>query len=473
MFPELQNLATISAERLLNSAAEALVLAGLVWLLMRLIPRQNSGTRFSIWFGSLLAIVALPFFSGMSSVTSYLRVLPSSSRGPIFISSSWALWIFAAWAVGAGLSGVRLGVGLWRMRHYRRACSEVDAAKFDPGIASIIQQFGARRRVKLLTSDSAAVPSAIGFFRPAIVFPAWLLPKLSTEEIKLVLLHELAHLRRWDDWTNLAQKIVRSAFFFHPVVWWIEHRLTLEREMACDDMVLAQTASPRAYASSLISFAEKLQGGRALALAQTLLGRIDQMPPRLRQILDANRPQNTRWGRPVVALSCGVLVVLVGAASFAPRIIAFRPEPENQRAQLTQMAQRISSIARQSENAAMVNAGMINAAMVDEAPAASHPRPALRPRVTPAAALQRRVMPLHLNTKPQQQNVAMQATAVAQPPLIEETIERTMVEETIVIVRTTQFDASGHQTWTLCVWKVGGNRPTMQQWQSAIFVGSI
>ena len=74
----------------------------------------------------------------------------------------------------------------------------------------------------------------------------------------MILLHENAHLRRWDQWTNLAQKIVTALFFFHPAVWWIENRLTLEREMACDDIVLAQTASPRDYASFLISFAEKI-----------------------------------------------------------------------------------------------------------------------------------------------------------------------------------------------------------------------
>src|SRR5208282_4759507 len=105
----------------------------------------------------------------------------------------------------------------------------------------------------------------------------WLLPQLSAEEIRIILLHEFAHLRRWDDWTNLVQKIVKAIFFFHPAVWWIENRLTIEREMACDDAVVAQTSSPRAYASSLISFAEKLHSARTLALAQFLVSRMRQM----------------------------------------------------------------------------------------------------------------------------------------------------------------------------------------------------
>ncbi len=258
--PDLQSLAQVFTGRLLNTAAEGIVLVGLVWVLLRLIGRQNSGTRFVIWFSALLAIVTLPFLPGSGFGAAHSQTLPRANlHGGIILSISWASYLFAAWCVGAGLLLLRLGVGLWRVRQIRRKCSEVDLASLDPAIAGILRDFESLRQVKLCVSSGVAVPAAIGFFRPAIVFPAWLFAHLSPEEIKVILLHELAHFRRWDDWTNLAQKVVKAVFFFHPAVWWIESRLTLEREMACDDMVLAQTASPRAYASSLISFAEKLQ----------------------------------------------------------------------------------------------------------------------------------------------------------------------------------------------------------------------
>jgi len=83
------------------------------------------------------------------------------------------------------------------------------------------------------------------------------LRELSPEELRVVLLHEFAHLRRWDDWTNLLQKLVRTIFFFHPAVWWIERRLSLEREMACDEAVLAETENPQAYAECLVSLQRK------------------------------------------------------------------------------------------------------------------------------------------------------------------------------------------------------------------------
>ena len=103
--------------------------------------------------------------------------------------------------------------------------------------------------MKFLVSDDVRVPTALGFFRPAVVLPSWTLRDLSPDELKVIVLHELAHLRRWDDWTNLAQKFVKAIFFFHPAVWWIDSRLALEREIACDDMVLEQTANARTLCS--------------------------------------------------------------------------------------------------------------------------------------------------------------------------------------------------------------------------------
>ena len=93
--------------------------------------------------------------------------------------------------------------------------------------------------------------------KPVVVVPGWVMQELSADELNQILLHELAHLRRWDDWTNLAQKVVKALFFFHPAVWWIEKRVSLEREMACDDAVIAETASPRAYAECLTHLAER------------------------------------------------------------------------------------------------------------------------------------------------------------------------------------------------------------------------
>ncbi len=146
---------------------------------------------------------------------------------------------------------------------------------------------------------------------------------LSVAELNAILLHELAHLRRWDDWTNFVQKILAAVFFFHPAVWWIEKKLALEREMACDDLVLAKTASPRAYAECLVSLAEKSLLRRGLSLAQAAVDRMRHISLRVSQILDVSRPSATQVWKPAPVLLAAASVVCLMALSYTPRLVSF------------------------------------------------------------------------------------------------------------------------------------------------------
>ena len=112
--------------------------------------------------------------------------------------------------------------------------------------------------------------------------------------------------------------------FFHPAVWWIEKKLALEREMACDDLVLASTTSPRAYAECLVSLAEKSFLRRGLALAQAAVDRLRHVSLRVAQILDVHRPRATRVWRPAPVLVGGVsLVCLLGLSQAPTRLVSF------------------------------------------------------------------------------------------------------------------------------------------------------
>jgi hypothetical protein len=278
------------------------------------------------------------------------------------------------------------------------------------------------------------------------------LRQLSAEEIKVILLHELAHLRRRDDWTNLAQKIVKAVFFFHPAVWWIESRLTLEREMACDDSVLAQTASPRAYASSLISFAEKLQNARGLALAQSLVSRVCQMSLRVAHILDARRSNHEGVWAPVVGVGAGLLALVLGAAPYAPRIVAFQSQSS-----LRQTQQIQPSIAQAAKSE-------VPAGEADVANRRAVPANVVKPRVIRASFHPRTVIvPRQTKETMPRQPLMMSAAAQEQSP----------VQGTFFILQTVRYDASGSGVWTLSVWKVGGQNQAEKQWESAIVLSVI
>jgi bla regulator protein blaR1 len=322
-------LAQISMERLLNSLAEGVAIAVFAWVLLRLVGRKNSGTRFVVWFCALVAIAVSPFVWFGSSADA-----ASGSNAAVIIPGSWSLYLFGAWALLAMIGLARVVAGLWHLHAVRKSCVEVDGSALDGSVAATLSEFRVVRSVQLLSSDELRVPTAIGFFRPAVIVPAWALRELSAAELNAVILHELAHLRRWDDWTNLAQKVLRAVFFFHPAVWWVENRLSLEREMACDDLVLAHTANPRAYAECLVSLAEKNLLQRGIALAQAAVGRMRQTSLRVLQILDVRRPQGVKVWQPAPWVVAGFSVVCLASAAHAPKLVAFGEPAVNNVAQI-------------------------------------------------------------------------------------------------------------------------------------------
>ena len=312
-------------EWMFYSLVEGVVLAMFVALLLRLIPRQNAGTRFALWFSVLLAMIVLPFAGGSARTAMAMSSQKGIAGGNLItIPFSWVIIIFAVWALLAGLALARLVAGLYHIGRLRRGSTPIDPAVLGPEIQKIMAGFP--RPVSLRLSTAVQVPAAIGFSQPAIVLPHWFVEEISVAELKQVLLHELTHLRRHDDWTNLAQKVVKALLFFNPPVLWIEHRLSLEREMACDEAVLAQAVGPREYASCLRHVAEKSFLRRQLALAQSMVNRMRQLSLRVTRILDADRPRSTRLWKPAVPLVI-VAASLCGVSAWnAPAIVGFKSD---------------------------------------------------------------------------------------------------------------------------------------------------
>ncbi|MDY7095544.1 MAG: M56 family metallopeptidase [Acidobacteriota bacterium] len=109
----------------------------------------------------------------------------------------------------------------------------------------------ASRRVELVLSDQVSEPGAWGVLRPRVVLPASMAGHLSREELEAVLLHELIHIRRWDNLIARSLMLLRCLLWFHPLVWWLDRRCLVERELACDQRVVALTGSPQAYLRGL------------------------------------------------------------------------------------------------------------------------------------------------------------------------------------------------------------------------------
>lgn len=320
----LNAIAQASTVQIVDCLVEGTLVAIFTGSILRLIRRQSSVARFAVWFSALMAIAVLPFFANSLGTHGPPSPLAIAARPALTLPGTWALYLFGAWVAIAMWQLTGVGRGLWHLYTLRKSCVAIDPATLDPVLQNTLARNQSPRKIALCASDFTNVPTALGLVKPAIVIPVWVMQELSPEELNQILLHEIAHLRRWDDWTNLAQKLVKALFFFHPAVWWIEKKVSLEREMACDDAVLAETASPRAYAECLAHLAEKTLIQRSLAFAQAALGKIHQTSLRVAQILDSDRPTGSgRSWKPAVSLVAVFAMTCVVGISRVPRLIAF------------------------------------------------------------------------------------------------------------------------------------------------------
>lgn len=310
-----EGLARVGAAVIVDSLVLGFLVAAIAWTVLVLLRKHRAAIRFLVLAASLASVAVLP------ALRTLLGGHPVSTAAPVFhLGESVALVIAVLWALGVAIGLLRVGVGVLNLGRIRRRCRPVSLA---PDLALAVEQFCPSRAVQILTGDAVSVPSAIGFFRPAVILPPWLIEELSPAELRHILIHELSHLRRRDDWTNLLQRVVKALFFFHPAVWWMESRLSLEREMACDDAVLAESDNARDYAECLTHVAEKSLLRRSLAMAQAAVSRMRQTSRRVSRILQIDRA--ARSGKLAVSLATVFAITGFGVLLHAPTVVSFGP----------------------------------------------------------------------------------------------------------------------------------------------------
>jgi len=174
----------------------------------------------------------------------------------------------------------------------------------------LVRHLGIRRPVRLLRGEADAMPVSWGWLRPVVLLPAgaesWSRNRLAT-----VLLHELAHVRRADCLTQLLAEVAVALHWMNPLVWLAAARMRVDREYACDDLVLRDGARASDYADELLALARSFRAGYATPRAAVAMARRSSLAGRLRAVLDATRRRRLGRGR---AAGAGALVVLLVGA---------------------------------------------------------------------------------------------------------------------------------------------------------------
>jgi hypothetical protein len=164
-----------------------------------------------------------------------------------------------------------------------------------------------------MLSDAVRSATVLGLHLPYIVVPPSLLNALTRDELDQIVLHEYAHVQRWDDWARLGQALLQSALWIHPAMAMIGRRLNLEREMACDEWVVARTGLPKAYARCLTRAAEVLgRIGMEPTLGPALFARRRDLVLRVNRLLTVRgRTRRNASVLSAVAGACALMVATI------------------------------------------------------------------------------------------------------------------------------------------------------------------
>ncbi len=164
--------------------------------------------------------------------------------------------IVSIWFVLFLLKSLYMAGNIIYMQRVRRYNVFTPSAVWQDKLTSLCEKLQIKKAVQLLESGYLKVPVVIGYFKPVILIPVGMLAGIAPAQIEAVLLHELAHIKRSDNFVNFLQHLAEAVFFFNPGLLWISHLLREERENCCDDMAIAQTNSKEDFVKALISFKE-------------------------------------------------------------------------------------------------------------------------------------------------------------------------------------------------------------------------
>jgi beta-lactamase regulating signal transducer with metallopeptidase domain len=319
--------AAMAVSTLVSAVWEGAVLAACVFFCLRLFPRLSAAARSVVWLNVFVLLVLLQFVPAMGG---RLSAGIAAQTAPFELDLGWSVAIAAVWGVLSLLRAVQLIWSAIRSSGMARRAIAVDAGDALPALLAVRTAGGKlSRSAELCLSGEVERPSVFGFFHPCILLPPALMERLTAQELEQVVVHEMEHLRRGDDWTNLLQKTALVLFPLNPALLWVERRLCAERELACDDSVLRASRGRKAYAICLTRLAEYSMVRRSLSLVLGAWERQSELVGRVHRIL--RQPGASMSGRRTRSLTaCLMAAVLAGGAALArsPQLVSFVPHAQ-------------------------------------------------------------------------------------------------------------------------------------------------
>lgn len=341
---------------------QGVLIAGVTWLVLRSLRGLGASTRYAIWLCALAALLVVPLVTvtfsaqrasqpiataatrsgaaaefiaiGTARASGHDRMpaspvdapirLPQSeppqalsspafaspNRLRIEISQSLATVVALLWLLLALVRVVKLVLALRELGTIRRSASP----------------WSSEHEYPVLLSPRVSVPVAFGFLRPAVVLPASLPGEIDAEALRTIIVHESAHLRRNDVWTNALARVIDALLTLNPAAWFVMRAVSAEREIACDDCVVARTGSGDAFAHVLADLATRVGPGAPIAAASATGPNRSTIVARIEQLLDA-APRRLRLSPAALTAAVASLAVVALVVESVSPVLAYAPSP--------------------------------------------------------------------------------------------------------------------------------------------------
>jgi beta-lactamase regulating signal transducer with metallopeptidase domain/5-hydroxyisourate hydrolase-like protein (transthyretin family) len=278
-------------QALLHSLWQGAIFAVVVCVLLRRIPAGRTNLRYGLTAAGLFCVLACamatfnvlggrqaqamldaspqiadrttvvlsPTTPSSLTINSSAAVVPSPAQAPVVAGvdappplrkQAW-VWAAGVWIVGAALMLVRAGWLLRGANRLRRGCRIVSDGPLADTLDQLRRAMRIGRRVRLGMGEHIRVPAVFGIVWPIVLVPVAMANDMSLAHVRMILAHELAHVRRHDYLVNLMQLLVEALLFFNPAVWWLSRQVRIEREACCDALAVRATGSDTDYVRSL------------------------------------------------------------------------------------------------------------------------------------------------------------------------------------------------------------------------------
>jgi TonB family protein len=298
-----------------STALKSVAVLGTAWVTTKLLRGRSAAARHLVWTAAFAAVLALPFLS-ISLPALRVAVAPTLIRSSVVFQATasaadpashtgsrsdaiaalksgprradWRLLVMWFWAAGLAVGFMQMLVAWAAISRIRRGAIPIT----NPELPALALALGIRYSVTVLETGSGGMPMTFGLLRPAVFLPAdaaqW-----TRERRRVVLLHELAHVRRGDIATHLLARTALSLYWWNPLAWAAWREFLKERERAADDLVLGAGARASDYAGHLLEIASTMQSPPAIECAAVAMARKSQLEGRLLAILDSSRNRKT------------------------------------------------------------------------------------------------------------------------------------------------------------------------------------